>query len=893
MANPLTLKLILAGATKAVNELRPLDKQSRTTAEGLKKSRDALKLLNTQLGQIDGIQKQQAALDRQSRALRDLDSQLNAVIAREGLKSAQASRLAQQLLTQTLAYDKQRTSLAELQLAAQRSGIGLGHLGAEQIRLRTEVQATNGAISQQKARLEALGAQQARRAALQQRYSAMRGTGGNAAVAGATGIGIAYGARRAVGEPLGEVRHYETSVARIEALGLGKDESDKAVEYAKRMKTFGTSMNDNLGLMLDATTAFADVHHAEMVMPTLTKMKFANKAMFGDEQGSENERKFMDMLKVIEARNGLSSKEEFTRQADMVQRVITATGGRVDSTQWLDFVKRGGIAAKGLSSEAMYYQLEPIVQIMGGASAGVATMSAYQNLYQGRTTKRAAANLQKFGLIGDPSKVKHDKAGQVSFMDPGALKGSDLFRTNQFEWMEKVLLPALAAKGITDPDKINDAIGSIFSNRTASSLFSQMFLMRDQIHKNAKLNAGAFGIDQLDERAQQSLSGKELAAQARFHDAMQQAGQALLPTYIKLLNMAGSALQRITDFAQQNPVLASYIGKAVLWIGLLAAGFGALGLAAAAIFGPWAILRYGIGMFGVKLAAMPPLVRLFTGTIGLAASGVAWLARAVAGAVPVLIAAGTSVARFGLTLLANPVTWYVAAVVAALALIGGAVYLIYQNWGPIKAWFSNLWDSITGGVSAAVVLIRGGLDGAVAWLGSLATRFVQAGADLMDGLANGITSRLAMVRDAISSAADGAIGWFKDKLGIRSPSRVFIEAGANIGEGAALGIDRTRPLLRAAALGLAGATAGALPAMAAAFPLAEGIIDTRPPLAAAAGGRAAAQIVVQGDTITIQINAGPGSDPQAFARAISAELDRREAAKRARMRAAFIDYDNG
>ena len=236
------------------------------------------------------------------------------------------------------------------------------------------------------------------------------------------------------------------------------------------MKTYGTSMNDNLGLMLDATTAFADVHHAEMVMPAMAKMKFANKAMFGEEQGGDNERKFMDMLKVIEARNGLSSKEEFTKQADMVQRVITATGGRVDSTQWLDFVKRGGIAAKGLSSEAMYYQLEPIVQIMGGASAGVATMSAYQNLYQGRTTKRAAQNLQRFGLIGDESKVKHDKAGQVSFLDPGALKGSDLFRTNQFEWMEKVLLPALAAKGVTSEDQVNDAIAVSYTHLTLPTI---------------------------------------------------------------------------------------------------------------------------------------------------------------------------------------------------------------------------------------------------------------------------------------------------------------------------------------------------------------------------------------------------------------------------------------
>ncbi|MGC5888151.1 hypothetical protein, partial [Ralstonia pseudosolanacearum] len=82
-----------------------------------------------------------------------------------------------------------------------------------------------------------------------------------------------------------------------------------------------------------------------------------------------------------------------------------------------------------------------------------------------------------------------------------ALKGADLFRQNQFAWLEKVLLPTLAAKGITDRKQVEDAIGSIFSNRTAAGLFAQMYLQRQQIHKNMRLNEGAAGIDQLEARA--------------------------------------------------------------------------------------------------------------------------------------------------------------------------------------------------------------------------------------------------------------------------------------------------------------------------------------------------------------------------------------------------------
>ncbi len=887
MASPLTLKLILAGAAKAAAELKPLDKQSRAAAAGLKQSRDALKLLNGQLSQIDGIRKYQGELAKQSTGLKVLQTNLASVTRTYGANSDQARALQGQLAKATAAYDKQRTSLLQLRSAATASGIR--NLTADQTRLRSEITSTNATIAQQKARLEALANVTGRKAQMRETFGKTRAVAGNLAMAGAAGLGTAYGIRRAVTEPLHQVRQYDTTTTRIAALGLKPEDTERAIEYAKRMKTFGTSMNDNMGLMLDATTAFADVHHAEMVMPTLAKMKFANTAVFGAENGQENEAKFMDMLKVIEARNGLNSEADFIKQADMVQRVITATGGRVDSTQWLDFLKTGGLAARGLRDDAMYYQLEPLVQAMGGNRVGTATMSAYQNVYQGKTTKRAANLMESLGLIADPSKVTHDKAGQIAQLGVGAIKGAELFQKSQFEWMEKVLLPTLAAKGITGEKEVLDAIGGIFSNRTASGLFGMMFQMREQIHKNAKLNAGAFGIDQLDARARPTVSGREVETMARFHDAMQEAGRAILPTYLSLIETVTSAMQGITNFARENPILASYMGKAVLWLGLLAAGFGAVSLGAAALLGPFAVIRYGLGLFGIKAAPLAPLLTLLGRALGFVATGVLWVGRA---------------------LLMNPIG-------LAVTGIATAAFLIYKYWGPISGFFVGLWDrakiafstfwQYLGGsmpaalstVGAAILnwsplgLFYRAFASVMQWFGiELPAKFTTFGAQVMQGLVNGITGALGAVRDAISGAAESTLGWFKEKLGIRSPSRVFMEAGGNIVEGAAIGIDRSLPMLRAAALGLAGATTIGMPGMAGAFPLALEGFDSRPPLSAAAGGRPAANIVVQGDTITIHINATPGSDAPGIARAIRAELDKRDADKRARMRGAFIDYDN-
>ena len=876
MASPLTLKLILAGAAKAAAELKPLDKQSRAAAAGLKQSRDALKLLNGQLAQIDDIRKYQGELAKQSTGLKVLQTNLASVTRTYGANSDQARALQGQLAKATAAYDKQRTSLLQLRSAATASGIR--NLTADQNRLRSEITSTNATIAQQKARLEALANVTARKAQMRETFGKTRAVAGNLAMAGAAGLGTAYGIRRAVTEPLHQVRQYDTTTTRIAALGLKPEDTDRAIEYAKRMKTFGTSMNDNMGLMLDATTAFADVHHAEMVMPTLAKMKFANTAIFGAENGQENEAKFMDMLKVIEARNGLNSEADFIKQADMVQRVITATGGRVDSTQWLDFIKTGGLAARGLRDDAMYYQLEPLVQAMGGNRVGTATMSAYQNVYQGKTTKRAAKLMDSIGLIADPSKVTHDKAGQIAQLGVGAIKGAELFQKSQFEWMEKVLLPTLAAKGITGDKEVLDAIGGIFSNRTASGLFGMMFQMREQIHKNAKLNAGAFGIDQLDTRARSTVSGREVETMARFHDAMQEGGRAILPTYLSLIETVTSAMQGITNFARENPMLASYMGKAVLWLGLLAAGFGAVSLGAAALLGPFAVIRYGLGLFGIKAAPLAPLLALLGRGLGFVGTGVLWLGRA---------------------LLMTPIG-------IAVTAIAAAAFLIYKNWDWVKTTISSFWQYLGGSVPAALATIGAAILNwspiglfyrafatVMQWFGiELPAKFTTFGAQVMQGLVNGITGALGAVREAISGAAESTLGWFKEKLGIRSPSRLFMEAGGNIVEGAAIGIDRSLPMLRAAALGLAGATTIGMPGMAGAFPLALDGFDSRPPLSAAAGGRPAANIVVQGDTITIHINATPGSDAPGIARAIRAELDKRDADKRARMRGAFIDYDN-
>ena len=176
--------------------------------------------------------------------------------------------------------------------------------------------------------------------------------------------------------PLDEAKKFQNETERFRSLGLGDKVTADAVKFASGMNTYGTSIRENLGLLRDAQTVFGDFHEAQMVTPLLAKMKFANAALYGDEGGGMKDKAFMDMLKVIEMRGGLASEQAFTKQANMVQQVLTATGGRVGANEYLNFIKTGGVAAKGMKDENFYYNMEPLIQEMGGSRSGTGYMSA-------------------------------------------------------------------------------------------------------------------------------------------------------------------------------------------------------------------------------------------------------------------------------------------------------------------------------------------------------------------------------------------------------------------------------------------------------------------------------------------------------------------------------------
>ncbi|QKL75384.1 phage tail protein [Ralstonia solanacearum] len=884
-ARRLRLEVVLAAVDKATRPLRNLMSANNDLARAVKATRAQLKDLERTQAGIDSFRKlsrDAAITGNQLKTVRGRADELARQFKETREPSAALTKAFEAAKREAQALKVRQSELAEkLHQVRGRladAGIGTQNLAQQQRALRSRIASTNEQLEAQTQRMAAVTAQQRRMAAAHQAADKVRARAGTvaAAGAGATAAGIAAGAPLLKG--LGEAKHYDLERVRIGALGLGDESTKEALAFAEKMKAYGVSQVEKAELMRDAMSVFADTHHAELVMPTLAKMKFANAAVFGQADGAENERKFVDMLKVIELRGGLASEGEFKKQADMVQKVITATGGRVQADEWLNVIKTGGLAAKGADDKAFYYTLEPLVQEMGGNRVGTAMMSAYQNLYQGKTTKRALHNLDNFGLIADRSKVKEDKAGQVSFMDPGALKGADLFRQNQFAWLEKVLLPTLAAKGITDRKQIEDAIGSIFSNRTAAGLFAQMYLQRQQIHKNMRLNEGAAGIDQLEARAKGTAQGQELDTLAKVHDLEKALGEKVLPLYARGLELVASAAEGVTSFMQNHPTLAK---AAAVAVGALAASLLVLGpimLAVASVLGPYAMLHILFARLGVTGGVLSGVLRGLSGAFSVVMRAVAVLGR---------------------VLLMNPIGLLVTAIAVA-------AYLIYRYWEPISAFFSGLWQQVKtafdggiAGVSALILnwspagLFYAALAPVLQWFGfDVPAKFTEFGANIVQGLANGIRSAIGWVTDAVGSVASGAIAAFKSLLGIHSPSRVFAELGgftmAGLGDGLTRGQEgplQAVQLVAARMTGIgAGIAIGAAPAIASPVRF-----DTRPPLAASSVAGTAAPAAAA--PVTIVINPPAGSDERLIARLVEDRLRQIENQRAARGRSRLTDTD--
>jgi hypothetical protein len=361
-------------------------------------------------------------------------------------------------------------------------------------------------------------------------------------------------------------------------------------------------------------------------------------------------------------------------------------------------------------------------------------------------------------------------------------------------------------------------------------------------------------------------------------------------------SMAGGAmglLGRLKTYVPSLMSLASgarVAGQAILWLGRAAMlnpvglTITAIAVAAYYLIGSWRPVKaFFSGLWtGLKqgFAPLASMFRSFWSSIKTGASALYSIVRAV-------ISITAAVVQF---------------IPGGALMVSGVKTVInwFRQWIPsLKLTDSSLnkvsasmqsWGQIAGQVISYILTMPARIIQAFA---GLATKMLSIGADIMNGLRDGIISRAKSVMDSISGVVGDITGKAKSILGINSPSRVFMEIGGWTAEGLGKGLLRGQPQLMQHVTNLA--TALPQPVrdvvqQAANDPDLQPFnqaktdrhsnvltLPTKQPVIAQAPIN---------QTITITITAAPGMDERAIADAVSRKLreHQREAQAKARGR---------
>lgn len=891
MANDLRLQVLLSTIDKATRPLKHISEGSLETARALKAARDSLKLLNSQQKDISAWRTQRAAVEQTGAALvaaRDRVKTLSQEFAATGAPTRAMTRSFQSAVREAQRLKQQHQQQSE-QLQGLRSklydaGISTKNLGTHERQLREQINATNASISLQGKRMAELSAQHKRAAVARTQMEKSQRAAGNLAVNGAAGLGVGYAASRPIAAAVKAFAPNEDSATQLKVSMM--DDTGKVAEDFQKITNLATKLGDRL----PGTTA-----DFQEMMTMLRRQGLSAQSILG---GTGEAAAYLGVqlkMPVAQAAEFAAKMQDATRtsEKDMMSLMDTIQRGfyaGVDPTNMLqgfskiapvmDTIKKSGVDAAA--------ELAPLLVMMDQAGMeGGAAGNAYRKIFQAGLDKDGVKDVNEImALEGKPIRFK--------FTDD---KGNFAGLENLFAQVEKL-------KTLNDEDR-TATIKALFGDdsETMTTL-------------NTMMNKGLAGYKEVQQKLQtqadlrtrvneqlSTLTNVMEAAEGSFTNAMAEFGAAVAPELKDLINKLGEIANSVGTWARENPKLAGGLVKVVAAIAALAFVFGGLALTMASMLGPFAVLRYGMAMFGVQGGGitsmlgrlMPTLTGLARNVFPMFAQGVRMLAMTMGGAL-VTALRSVGIALWGLS--ANPIVLIIAAVVAALA---GGAYLIYKNWDAVKSYFTSAWTEIKagfdggiGGIITTLVnfsplgLVYQAFAGVLSYLGiELPSRFTEFGKMIVNGLVNGLMAGLGSVKTAISSIGDASIGWFKEKLGIHSPSRVFAELGGFTMAGLTQGLEvgqkgpldaltsMTKQMTAAGTLAL-GATA--MPAFA---------VDTKPPISSSAP----TVVYDSHDVYQIDVAAGLGTDMQSLEKSLRAILARIENEKKARQRSKLSDLE--
>jgi TP901 family phage tail tape measure protein len=893
------LDAVVKQADRVQGSLLTLGRASRTSAKDVKETTDQLRKLQQQQAAVGEYHALTRGLSDTASRLRTAQNHmalLNAEVGDGAKPSADNLRALRQAQAEEQRLfrlrGEQRTRLKEMQQDLRGAGVDLSNLGAHERNLRNDITATTArmksyhqALAPDAQRLERLDQQR-------ERLGRLQAAADKTKALGTTMLAPVRSAARAYLDDDQAAAGLRTTMAGPSGT-LGP-------EYQQALK-----LANQLGVELPGSTAdFIGM------LEQLRRQGVSAQDMLGGV--GEHAAKLGAVLKM-------PAKEAADFGARLQQATQTSAGGMAALA---DSVQR--TAALGLDAGDMLKSLEAVGKAVpqlgqqGPQSAqmlGPLLLMLNEAQISGKGAGDALGQMLK--NVTDPGKVK---ALNEALRSTGvALDFNDA--KGQFAGMDQMLAQLQKLDGLKDAKARASALDQLSGGDKAARQALEVLMRQGPAAYQAL--AGRQGQQaSLGDRlaaGKDSPSAEYEAARDNFHGLLSDIGATIGPEIQSVLQLFNSITSGLRSFVQNNPGVVKAVVMVVGTLGLLIAGLGMLASTVLGIVGPILLARtlFGKlpgGMAGIAGAAgaaakagkLPPGTGGAAGAAGAAARsglmgrlGTMWdgaksrtagvvgsaMARlggsaGAGGAASSLV--GSAVAKGGgaaSTLLGSAMgaAGGVASKLLGLARmtplgriaggVAGAASSLWDNRAEISsAYQAGDWKGVGGKVlEAGMAGIEGALGGVLGLVGGLASR----------GIGSLFSSSGTTADPTAATQAQAA------QLLSALPQQALLPAVPGAGRAGLV-----LPGIAAAATAATLAT-GAMPAMAGG----PGVpIDSRPPLSAPAAVAPSAAPAGP-TTIHIVVNAAPGQDAQAIARAVAAELDRRDQSRRSQVLSQLTDID--
>ncbi|KSG23145.2 phage tail tape measure protein [Pseudomonas aeruginosa] len=940
MANDLKMEVILQAIDRATRPIRAVTQGSVGLGRALKESRDQLKQLQAQQNDVSSWQRLRAISANTETALqgaRDKVKALSKDMAATGVPTKQMTEDLRDAIHAATdlkrKHQEQQVELQGLRGKLSAAGISTRNLSQHERDLRQRIEQTNLSIGEQTKRMQRLSQQARQAAAAKAQFEKAQQVAGGMAAGGAAGLASGYALAKPLKGMVDAFAPAENAATQLKVAMMDKN-GQVAADFQRI-----TELANGLGDRLPGTTA-----DFQEMMTMLRRQGMSAQSILGGTGQAAAYLGVQLQKPVAEAAEFAAKMQDATRTSekdmmglmDTIQRAFYL--GVDDNNMLQGFTKlspvMGIIKKEGLDAANT---LAPLLVMMdqtgmAGESAGNAIRKVFQSGVDEKRFTKANAALAEM------------KAGfDLNFTNgKGEFGGMD----NLFAQLDKLkkltsVQRTSVMKELFGDDSETLQVVNTLMNKGLAGYQEVADKMRNQADLQTRVK------EQLG-----TLANTIEAAQGSWSNAMAEVGATVAPELKGLINDLGNVAVRIKEWVKENPGLTAAIFKTAAGLALLLTVGGGITLMLASMLGPFAVARYGLTLLGIKgMGLSSVLINLGKVALPLVWKGILLIGRAllmnpiglavtaIAAAAYLIYQNWEPIKAFFLGLWAEIKAGFNGGLTGILGLIANfsPIGLFYRAFAAVMNYFgfqlpgrftefgSLLMQGMAQGITNGLAVVKtfllgiwaeikagfdGGLTGILGLIANfspiglfyrafaavmkyfgfdLPAKFTDFGSMLMQGMVQGITNGLAAVKGAITGAADSTVGWFKEKLGIHSPSRVFAELGGFTMQGLEQGLvgGQGGPLGAVTSMAKQLAAAGAVTLGMAGPALA---MDNRAPLSPvpAAGARAAATAL---PPVTVNVYPSAGMNEQQLAQLVGQKVAEAMRASQIRNRSSLSDQE--